>query len=138
MDTLWYVRIDVLFFIIPFYQYDFIKLFACSFTLGPLIMFLIHILDLRIDGLRLLWLFRRPVAHRAQDIGAWFYIIRILNVVGIVSNAFIIAFTSNWSNNVLQGKLENRLLFIVVFEVNELIAKLLKIPFTHNINIHLK
>lgn len=49
--------------------------------------------------------------------GAWFYIIRFLNVVGIISNAFIIAFTSNWSNTFLQNKLEYRLLFVVVFEV---------------------
>lgn len=93
------------------------QLFASSFTLGPLILLLINVLDLRVDGLRLIWLFRRPVAQRAQDIGAWTVIIRFLNVVGIVTNAFIIAFTSNWSITVLQNKLEYRLLFVILFEV---------------------
>lgn len=94
------------------------KLFACSFTLAPLILLLINVFDLRVDGLRLLWLFRRPIPYKAQDIGAWFYIVRILNVVGIVSNAFIIAFTSNWSTEVLEDRLDYRLLFVVIFEVD--------------------
>ncbi|RNA02561.1 anoctamin-1 [Brachionus plicatilis] len=62
-------------------QIDFI-LFACTFSLGPLFVLVINVIDLRIDG-------------------AWFHIIRFLNIAGIVSNAFIIAFTSNWSKNML-------------------------------------
>ena len=49
--------------------------------------------------------------------GAWFSIIRFLNVIGIITNAFIIGFTSNWSKNFLQNSLQNRFIFIVVFEV---------------------
>ena len=45
------------------------KLFACSFSLGPLILLIINAIDLRVDGLRSLWLYRRPIGHRAQDIG---------------------------------------------------------------------
>ncbi|CAF0718472.1 unnamed protein product [Brachionus calyciflorus] len=96
--------------------YGYIMLFACSFSLGPLILLLVNVVDLRVDGYRLLWLFRRPIGFKAQDIGAWFSIIRFLNVVGIVSNAFIIAFTSNWSKYFLKGTLENRLIFVVAFE----------------------
>lgn len=95
-------------------------MFACSFPLGPLVLLVTSMLDVRVDALKLLWLRRRPVAQRAQDIGAWANIIQFLNLAGMVTNAFIIAFTSSWSHTVLEDKLENRLLFIVVFEVRKL------------------
>jgi hypothetical protein len=94
-----------------------VKLFACSFTLGPLILLLICAIDLRIDAIRLLWLYRRPIGYRAQDIGAWEKIITFINVCGIVSNGFIIGFTSNWSKTFLEDKLSNRLIFVIAFEV---------------------
>lgn len=47
------------------------KLFGCCFSLGPLIFLLILLIDMRIDAKQLLWLFRRPVAEQAQDIGSF-------------------------------------------------------------------
>ena len=40
--------------------------------------------------------FRRPVAERAQDIGAWFYLLRFVTSLCVVTNAFLIAFTSQF------------------------------------------
>lgn len=74
-------------------------------------------IDLRVDASRILWMFRRPVAYRAQDIGMFNYILQFINVCGIVSNAFIIGFTSQWSKETLVT-LENRLICVVIFEVN--------------------
>ena len=45
------------------------QLFAASLSLAPLIAFIILIIDIRVDAKRLLWLYRRPVAFIAQDIG---------------------------------------------------------------------
>jgi hypothetical protein len=95
-------------------------MFACTFSLGPLIFLLVTIIDLRVDALRSLWLYKRPIGYKAQDIGAWFSILRFLNATGIITNAFIIAFTSNWAKNspLIEGKLEKRFIFVVVFEVS--------------------
>ena len=50
-------------------------------------------------------------------VGSWFYIMRFLNVASIISNAFLIAFTSNWSKTFLENKLEYKFVFVVAFEV---------------------
>ena len=94
-----------------------IVMFACSFSLGPLIFVIIAMIDMRVDAFRFLLMFQRPVGYRAQDIGAWFNIIRFLNVVGIITNGFIIGFTSRWSVYFLNGSTSNRLIFVAAFEV---------------------
>ena len=37
---------------------------------------------------------RRPIAERAQDIGAWFYILSVVSQFAVVTNAFLIAVTA--------------------------------------------
>ena len=96
-------------------------MFSCAFSLGPLLFLILNIFYLRIDALRYLWISRRPVGQRAQNIGAWFNIARFLNAFGIVTNGFIIAFTSTWSRTFLSDLTVNRLLFVVVFEVSSTI-----------------
>ena len=39
---------------------------------------------------------RRPLAERVEDIGAWFGILKIITYIAIVSNAFVIAYTSDF------------------------------------------
>lgn len=93
--------------------YGFIVMFAASLPIAPLIALLIILFDIRIDAKRLLWLSRRPVAFRAQDIGTWYAILNFLNVVGVVSNACLIAFTSNWG---IQYDLVGQLIIVIAFE----------------------
>lgn len=45
------------------------QLFAAAFPLAPLIALLTNAIDMKIDASRLLWIDRRPVAFRAEDIG---------------------------------------------------------------------
>lgn len=39
---------------------------------------------------------RRPLPKKAQDIGIWLDIIKALSRIGVITNAFIIAFTSDF------------------------------------------
>jgi len=73
-----------------------------------------------VDAVRLLWFFRRPVGHKAQDIGSWFYILRFINVVSVISNSFLIALTSNWSNSFFGNNYAYRYIFIILFEVKKI------------------
>jgi len=52
-----------------------------------------------VDAKRMLWVFRRPIPFIVQDIGMWEYIVEFLNICGVISNAFIITFTSAWGKN---------------------------------------
>ena len=47
-------------------------MFACSFYLAPLFFLLMSLIDIRMNAQSLLWLFRRPIAFKAQDIGSHF------------------------------------------------------------------
>ncbi|KAG8180701.1 hypothetical protein JTE90_005798 [Oedothorax gibbosus] len=75
-------------------QYGYLVLFAASFPLAPALALLFNVIDFRIDSGRLLWWNRRPTPYRDNDIGIWFHIIDFINVCGVISNAFLIAFTS--------------------------------------------
>jgi anoctamin-1 len=86
--------------------------------LAPLIVLLICLFDLRIDAKRMIWLLKRPVGFKAQNIGSWFKICRFLNAIGIITNGLVIAFTTNWSKSyLLNDSYQNRLVFVLSFEV---------------------
>uniref|UniRef100_A0A4W3J8J6 Anoctamin n=1 Tax=Callorhinchus milii TaxID=7868 RepID=A0A4W3J8J6_CALMI len=40
--------------------------------------------------------YRRPIVERAQDIGIWFNILEVITHLAVISNAFLIAFTSDF------------------------------------------
>lgn len=46
--------------------------------------------------------------------GMWYSILNFVNVCGVISNAFLIAFTSSYGK---QYDLEHKLIIIIVFEV---------------------
>lgn len=94
-------------------QYGYLMMFAASFPLAPLIALLTNMFDIRVDANRLLWTYRRPLSFISQDIGMWKSILQFLNVAGVISNAFLIAFTSRWSE---KFTLVKRLWIVIGFE----------------------
>ncbi|KAI5626982.1 anoctamin-5 isoform X2 [Silurus asotus] len=75
-------------------QFGFITLFVASFPLAPLLALMNNILEVRVDAWKLTTQFRRPVAAKAHSIGAWDEILNMIAVFSVVTNAFIVAFTS--------------------------------------------
>lgn len=94
-------------------QYGYLMLFAASFPLAPLLALLFNVIDLRVDAKRLLWWNRRPTPFRDNDIGIWFHIINFINVVGVISNSFLIAFTSELGR---EKPLSHKLGIVIGFE----------------------
>ncbi|KAI4872191.1 hypothetical protein NFI96_031019 [Prochilodus magdalenae] len=76
-------------------QFGFITLFVASFPLAPLLALINNILEVRVDAWKLTTQFRRPVAAKAHSIGAWDEILNMIAVFSVVTNAFIVAFTSD-------------------------------------------
>ncbi len=62
-------------------QYGFVTMFVAAFPLAPLFAWLNNIVEIRLDSINFVNNFRRPVAQRAEDIGAWFYILSTLTEV---------------------------------------------------------
>ncbi|XP_038055493.1 anoctamin-4-like isoform X2 [Patiria miniata] len=94
-------------------QYGFLMLFSCALPLAPLIAILVLLVDIRVDARRMLWMNRRPIAFIAGGIGMWFSILDFLNFAGVVTNAFLIAFTAQWSKDFTTA---DRLWVVICFE----------------------
>lgn len=71
-------------------------IFVSAFPLAPLFALINNIFEMRLDAKKMIKYYRRPVPQRVKDIGVWLPIMDILGRISVVSNAFIIAFSSNF------------------------------------------
>ncbi|XP_023649648.2 anoctamin-5 isoform X2 [Paramormyrops kingsleyae] len=76
-------------------QFGFVTLFVASFPLAPLLALLNNIVEVRVDAWKFTTQLRRPMAAKAHSIGAWEEILNVVAVLSVVTNAFIMAFTSD-------------------------------------------
>ena len=90
LTTLFYEYLEIIL------QFGFITFFCLSFPLAPLFGLINNIFEIRIDALKVVKEFRRPVARHAMGIGTWNAILTIMAKVAVLSNAFIIAITSEY------------------------------------------
>lgn len=77
-------------------QYGFVTLFVAAFPLAPLFALINNILEIRFYAYKMIRQSRRPLAERTEDIGAWFNILKVITYAAVVSNAFVIAYTSDY------------------------------------------
>ncbi|XP_034944298.1 anoctamin-4 [Chelonus insularis] len=77
-------------------QYGFVTLFVAAFPLAPLFALLNNIGEIRLDAYKMIKEARRPLAERVEDIGAWYGILKGVTYAAVVSNAFVIAYTSDF------------------------------------------
>ncbi|XP_056015162.1 anoctamin-4-like isoform X6 [Ostrea edulis] len=77
-------------------QYGFVTIFVAAFPLAPLFALINNIIEIRVDSYKFTTQWKRPLAERAQDIGIWFGILRGISAIAVISNAAIIAFTSEF------------------------------------------
>ncbi|XP_018108013.1 anoctamin-6 isoform X2 [Xenopus laevis] len=119
-------------------QFGFVTLFVASFPLAPVLALVNNLLEIRVDAWKITTQWRRMVPEKAQDIGAWQPIMEGVAILAVVTNAMIIAFTSdmiprlvyywsfsvppygNYSTNTMQGYINNTL---SVFSVSDFQSK---------------
>ncbi|XP_053969890.1 anoctamin-5 isoform X2 [Anastrepha ludens] len=77
-------------------QYGFVTLFVAAFPLAPFFALVNNIFEMRLDAKNLLANYRRPVSQRVRDIGVWYRILDSISKLSVISNGFIIAFTSDF------------------------------------------
>lgn len=76
-------------------QFGFVTLFVVAFPLAPFFALANNVLEMRLDATKFLRHYRRPVPRRVTDIGIWARILHGLARISVITNAFIIAFSSN-------------------------------------------
>ncbi|XP_078330446.1 anoctamin-1-like isoform X5 [Crassostrea virginica] len=77
-------------------QFGFLTLFVAAFPLGPLFALINNILEIRFDAVKFTTELRRPMAERIPDIGVWYSVLYGISRIAVISNAFIIALTSDF------------------------------------------
>ncbi|KAF9409293.1 hypothetical protein HW555_011328, partial [Spodoptera exigua] len=77
-------------------QYGFVTIFVAAFPLAPLFALINNVLEMRLDAKKFLTCYRRPVPQRVNDIGVWYRILDSIGKLSIITNGFIIAFTSDF------------------------------------------
>ena len=77
-------------------QYGFVTLFVSVFPLAPLLALINNILEIRLDAYKYTTQTRRPIARRVRDIGVWAEILQLMTYLAVITNAFVIAFSSSF------------------------------------------
>ncbi|CAF1501688.1 unnamed protein product, partial [Adineta steineri] len=77
-------------------QFGFVTLFAVAFPLAPLFALANNIVELRLDAWKLLTRYKRPVPFKAADIGIWSDIFSGVSYLAVLTNAIVIAWTSEF------------------------------------------
>lgn len=108
-------------------QFGFVTIFVAAFPLAPLFALINNALEIRLDAKKMISSFRRPVAQRVKNIGIWYRILDSIGKLSVLTNAIIIAFTSDFiprlffysQNGSMNGYLNSTL---SSFNVSELIV----------------
>ncbi|XP_061781009.2 anoctamin-1 isoform X1 [Nerophis lumbriciformis] len=77
-------------------QYGFVSLFVASFPLAPAFALLNNVIEIRLDASKFVTEIRRPDAVRCKDIGIWYNILCGISKFSVITNAFVISFTSEF------------------------------------------
>ncbi|CAG8485548.1 412_t:CDS:10 [Diversispora eburnea] len=111
-----------------------------AFPLASFFSWINNLIEIKTDSFKYIKTTKRPVAYQAQDMGMWENILHALSIIGVLTNAIMIAFYSNWAlaqflkytgddDNML---LVVRLVFVLVFEHLVFIFKLIFVYFIPN------
>ncbi|CAF3714176.1 unnamed protein product [Adineta steineri] len=77
-------------------QFGFVTLFAVAFPLAPLFALINNLVELRLDAWKLLTRYKRPIPFKAADIGIWSDIFSGVSYLAVLTNAIVIAWTSEF------------------------------------------
>lgn len=77
-------------------QFGFVTIFVAAFPLAPLFALINNAFEIRLDAKKMITSLRRPVAQRVKNIGIWYRILDSIGKLSVLTNAIIIAFTSDF------------------------------------------
>uniref|UniRef100_A0A8C6WVE2 Anoctamin n=1 Tax=Neogobius melanostomus TaxID=47308 RepID=A0A8C6WVE2_9GOBI len=77
-------------------QFGFITIFVAAFPLAPLLALLNNIIEIRLDAYKFVTQWRRPLPSQDKDIGIWYDILEGIGILAVITNAFVIAVTSDF------------------------------------------
>jgi len=76
-------------------QYGYVTLFVICFPAIPLLAFFNNIVEIKIDGYKLVKNAQRPIPRAASGLGTWVPILEFFSVVSVLNNAALFVFVSD-------------------------------------------
>uniref|UniRef100_A0A2K5NQP3 Anoctamin n=1 Tax=Cercocebus atys TaxID=9531 RepID=A0A2K5NQP3_CERAT len=77
-------------------QYGFTTIFVAAFPLAPLLALFSTPPEIRLDAIKMVWLQRRLVPRKANDIGTWLHPPETIGVLAVIANGLVIPPTSEF------------------------------------------
>jgi hypothetical protein len=112
-------------------QLGYVVLFAPACPLASALLFVSFYFELRTDAYKLVCNTRRPAYMGGEDIGSWQTVLRVLAVLGVLTNVGLVGVTATTLKRLLPFKLlgiieineSNKLMFLIVVEHLLLLAQ---------------
>lgn len=98
-------------------QYGFVTLFVVAFPLTPLLALINNYLEVHVDAFKLCVGHRRPFPRRTKSIGSWFYFLRVMSNIAMITNCALILFTSDMFGTAGEISEEKLMVFILAEHV---------------------
>jgi anoctamin-10/anoctamin-7 len=81
-------------------QFGYSTLFVTAFPFAPAMSLLNNYVEIRVDAMKLTRVSRRPFPRSAEDIGTWQTILEVMGTAAVISNVYLICFTSSQQSDV--------------------------------------
>ncbi|XP_044261983.1 anoctamin-3-like [Tribolium madens] len=89
-------------------QYGFVTFFVAAFPLAPLCALINNCLELRLDAYKLVTRHRRPIPKQESGISTWNNILHFITHLSVATNAFVLAFTSDFVARIVYKATHNK------------------------------
>ena len=76
-------------------NYGYLTLFASAFPLASFLSMLGHLVEMKSDLFKLLFLYRRPPISKASDIGIWQSILIAMSWLCLLTNCLLFSYSSD-------------------------------------------
>ena len=76
-------------------QFIFVSCFSVVLPLTPLIVLFNYLISMRLDAYKLCRCRRRPIAEKTGGIGVWEHVLHIVAVISVLTNCWLMGFTSS-------------------------------------------
>jgi len=99
-------------------QFGYNALFASALPIAAFFALVSNIVEIKGDAWKLLRLYQRPIPMSAEDIGTWQTIFLLISVAAVITNAGIVAFTSDTLDEITEaiGNDDVRFWFFIGFQ----------------------
>ncbi|XP_058123461.1 anoctamin-1-like [Anopheles ziemanni] len=82
-------------------QYGFITIFAVAFPPASIFALVNNVIETRVDAKKYLRFYKRAVPTRVRNLGMWYDAMYVITKIAVISNAYIIAFSSNITHRLI-------------------------------------